>query len=97
MTSSKPRRAALVARLTSLGEAGQRHPGYRRAIKLLNDTFRKAKLAQRLAVLQAAAWLIDVLEKTHRDHLIGRCNALSSGDFWPRIPYSDSTCLDNVL
>ena len=56
-------RLALVARLTSLGEAGQRHPGYKRALKLLNDTFRKAKLAQRLAVLQAAAWLIDVLEK----------------------------------
>ncbi len=56
-------RAALVARLTALGEAGQRHPGYKRALKLLNDTFRKAKLAQRLAILQAASWLIDVLEK----------------------------------
>jgi hypothetical protein len=56
-------RSALVARLTSLSETGQRHPGYKRALKLLNDTFRKAKLAQRLAVLQAAAWLIDVLEK----------------------------------
>jgi hypothetical protein len=54
---------ALVARLTSLGEAGQQHPGYKRALKLLNDTFRKAKLAQRLSVLQAAAWLIGVLEK----------------------------------
>ena len=57
------RRAALVARLTSLGEAGQRHLAYRRAMTLLNATFRRAKLAQRLAVLQAAAWLIDVLEK----------------------------------
>jgi hypothetical protein len=56
-------RAALVVRLTALGEAGQRHPGYKRALKLLNDTFRKAKLAQRLAILQAASWLIDVLEK----------------------------------
>jgi hypothetical protein len=56
-------RAALVARLTALGETGQRHPGYKRALKLLNDTFRKAKLAQRLAILQAASWLIDVLEK----------------------------------
>jgi hypothetical protein len=56
-------RAALVARLTALGEAGQRHPGYKRALTLLNDTFRKAKLAQRLAILQAASWLIDVLEK----------------------------------
>jgi hypothetical protein len=57
------RRSALVARLSSLGEAGQRHPGYKRALKLLNDTFRKSKLAQRLAILQAAAWLIDILEK----------------------------------
>jgi predicted RNA polymerase sigma factor len=56
-------RAALVTRLTTLGEASQRHPGYRRALTLLNDTFRKEKLAQRLAVLQAAAWLIDLLEK----------------------------------
>ena len=57
------RRAALIARLTSLGEAAQRHPGYKRALTLLNATFRRAKLAQRLAILQAAAWLIDILEK----------------------------------
>ena len=57
------RRAALIARLTSLGEAARRHPGYKRALTLLNATFRRAKLAQRLAILQAAAWLIDVLEK----------------------------------
>jgi hypothetical protein len=56
-------RAALVARLKGLSEASRRHPGYRRALTLLNDTFRKEKLAQRLAVLQAAAWLISVLEK----------------------------------
>jgi len=56
-------RAALVARLTSLGEAAQRHPGYKRAFTLLNATFRRSKLAQRLAILNAAAWLIDVLEK----------------------------------
>jgi hypothetical protein len=57
------RRAALVARLAALSEASRRHPGYRRALTLLNETFRKEKLAQRLAVLQAAAWLIAVLEK----------------------------------
>jgi hypothetical protein len=56
-------RAVLVARLASLGEAGQRHPGTQRAFTLLNVTFRRSKLAQRLAILQAAAWLIDVLEK----------------------------------
>ena len=57
------RRTALVARLHRLSENGQQHPGYKRALKLLNDTYRKSKLAQRLAVLQAAAWLIDVLEQ----------------------------------
>lgn len=56
-------RAVLVARLTSLSEAGQRHPGYKRAFTRLNATFRRSKLPQRLGVLQAAAWLIDVLEK----------------------------------
>jgi hypothetical protein len=56
-------RAALIARLSALGETAQRHPGYRRALTLLNVTFRRAKLAQRLAILQAATWLIDLLEK----------------------------------
>lgn len=57
------RRLALVTRLTSLGELADRHPAYKRALKLLNETFRNAKLAQRLAILQAASWLIDVLEQ----------------------------------
>jgi predicted metal-dependent HD superfamily phosphohydrolase len=53
----------LVARLIALGDAARRHAGYRHALKLLNDTFRKSSLAQRLAILQAAAWMIDLLEK----------------------------------
>jgi hypothetical protein len=57
------KRAALVARLEMIGGNSPKHPGYRRALTLLNDTFRKSKLAQRLAVLQAASWLIDVLER----------------------------------
>jgi hypothetical protein len=57
------RRNELIARLRTLGGAAQVHPGYKRALKLLNDTFRKSRLAQRLAVLQAAAWLIDILER----------------------------------
>lgn len=57
------RRAELVARLRTLGDKAESHPSYKRALKLLNDTFRKSKLAQRLAVLQAAAWVIDLLEK----------------------------------
>ena len=56
-------RSELVARLALLSKAARPHPGYKRALKLLNDTFRKSKLPQRLAVLQAAAWLIDVLEQ----------------------------------
>ena len=57
------RRAELSARLQVLGEAARSHPGYKRALKLLNDIYRKEKLAGRLAVLHAAAWLIDLLEK----------------------------------
>ena len=56
-------RAELSARLQVLGEAARSHPGYKRALKLLNDIYRKEKLAGRLAVLHAAAWLIDILEK----------------------------------
>ncbi len=52
-----------MARLGKLGENGRRHPGYKNAFKLLNHTFHKSKMAQRLAVLQAAAWLIDILER----------------------------------
>jgi hypothetical protein len=57
------KRLALMARLEMIGGNTPKHPGYRRALTLLNDTFRKSKLAQRLAVLQAASWLIDVLER----------------------------------
>jgi hypothetical protein len=56
-------RAKLVARLRLLGDMAKPHPGYKRALTLLNDTFRKSRLAQRLAVLQAATWLIDILER----------------------------------
>jgi len=52
-----------MARLGKLDENGRRHPGYKRALTLLNATFRKSKSPQRLAVLQAAAWLINVLEQ----------------------------------
>ena len=52
-----------MVRLRRLGGTAQDHPGYKRALKLLNETFRKSKMAQRLAVLQAATWLIDLLEQ----------------------------------
>jgi hypothetical protein len=57
------RRAELSTRLQLLGKAARSHPGYKRALKLLNDIYRKEKLAGRLAVLHAAAWLIDILER----------------------------------
>jgi hypothetical protein len=57
------RRDELVARLAALGEESRRHASYNNALKLLNTTFRKASLAQRAAVLQAASWTIEVLER----------------------------------
>ena len=57
------RRSELIARLTTLGENARQHPAYKRSLTLLNQTFRHGKLAQRLAVLEAANWLIDLLEK----------------------------------
>jgi hypothetical protein len=62
-TALEARRTELVARLKTLDDTARNHPGYKRVLTLLNSTFRKEKLPQRLAVLQAAAWLIDVLEK----------------------------------
>ena len=56
-------RTELIGRLRSLDEKARGHPSYNRAQKLLNETFRKSKLTQRLAVLQAASWMIDVLEQ----------------------------------
>lgn len=57
------RRDVLMMRLRNLGGAAQEHPSYKCALTLLNSTFRKSKLAQRLSVLQAAAWAIDLLER----------------------------------
>ena len=56
-------RAELSVRLHLFGEAAQRHPVYKRAEKLLNDTYRKERVRQRPAVLKSAAWLISLLEQ----------------------------------
>ena len=58
-----------MQRLAGLNEKARAHPGYRRASTLLNQTFRKASVAQRLATLQAAEWLIDVLENLTHVHV----------------------------
>ena len=57
------RRAELCDRLRTLGSKAEEHPAHKGALKLLNTIYRREKLAQRLAVLQSAAWLIDILEK----------------------------------
>ena len=62
-TALEARRAELVARLHSCGEAARRHPSYKHALILLNSTFRKEKLAGRLAVLKSVTWLINLLEQ----------------------------------
>jgi len=60
------RRDVLLERLKRVSADSKAHPGYKRALKLLNETFRNAKLAQRMAVLNAASWLIGILEQlTH--------------------------------
>jgi hypothetical protein len=56
-------RTELITRLQSLGEPARHYPGYRGARKLLNDIYRKQRVAKRLAVLDAASWLVAVLEE----------------------------------
>ena len=60
------RRRRLLDRLNSLGDPAREHPGFRRASILLNQTFRNASAAQRISILQAAAWLIDVVQELTR-------------------------------
>jgi hypothetical protein len=50
------RRAAILQRLGGLDNKARSHPAYRRAMTLLNQTFRKASVAQRIATLQAAEY-----------------------------------------
>lgn len=56
------RRTALLARLAALRASADTHPAFKSAQKLLNDRFRKSSLVQRASVLQAADWLIGVLD-----------------------------------
>ena len=57
------RRAELIARLGALGDKAHAHPAHGRARTLLNTTFRKASLVQRAAVLEAADWLIVMIDR----------------------------------
>jgi hypothetical protein len=56
-------REALLARLSHLNTAVKLLPGYRSALILLNSRFRKANLATRLALLEAAQFMVEVLER----------------------------------
>ena len=58
------RRTELIARLSALGEKAGPHPAVGRARTLLNSSFRKADLVQRAAVLEAANWLINLLDRS---------------------------------
>ena len=62
-TAMEARRIELATRLAALGEGGKKYPAYKTALALLHKTFRKEPLARRASILQAAAWLIDVLEQ----------------------------------
>jgi hypothetical protein len=55
-------RVEMLQRLAGLDAKAHAHPAFKRASSLLNQSFRKAKLAQRAAVLSAAEWTIDLLE-----------------------------------
>jgi hypothetical protein len=57
-------REVLVERLERHMAIVRAHPSASRAQKLLTGTFRNAKLAQRAAILQAAEWLITLIEMT---------------------------------
>ena len=56
------RREALLLRLEKLDEVAKSSRGYRSTLTLLNSKYRKATLAARLGILQAAAFMIEVLE-----------------------------------
>jgi len=57
-------RTELLERLDRYGERGRAHPSFKRAAVLLNETFRKSSIAQRVAVLQAATWLVELIENS---------------------------------
>ena len=57
------RRDELLARLGELSTRAAPHPAMKRARMLLNTQFRKASLVQRAAVLEAADWLITMIDR----------------------------------
>jgi hypothetical protein len=53
---------ALRQRLKRVHQKARQSPGYKTALRLLGQVSRKGSLATRLAILDAATFMIDVLE-----------------------------------
>jgi len=60
------RRDELLARLAALADKAAPHPALGRARTLLNTSFLKASLVQRAAVLEAADWLITMIDRAQQ-------------------------------
>lgn len=56
-------REVLIRRLIGLDATAKTSPGYRSALVLLNQKFRAASPAARLGILQAASFMVNVLER----------------------------------
>jgi hypothetical protein len=56
------RHEILMQRLARLNRGAQRSPGYKTARRLLGNAARKTNVATRIALLDAAAFMLDVLE-----------------------------------
>jgi hypothetical protein len=63
-TRIEAQRHALLQRLACLHPATKASPGYRSAEVLLTSRYVRSKLAARLGILQAAHFMIKVLEMT---------------------------------
>ena len=48
--------------MNRLGEKARTHPSYKRVVILLNQRFRIARIDQRIAILKASSWLINLIE-----------------------------------
>jgi hypothetical protein len=59
-------REALLQRLELHQVLLEENPAARRAQTLLTSTFRRVSLSQRASVLQAAAWLIQIIEMSSK-------------------------------
>jgi hypothetical protein len=60
--AAEKRRVALLDHMNRLGEKARTHPSYKRVVILLNQRFRIARIDQRIAILKASSWLINLIE-----------------------------------